>query len=201
MTLFNSQRLRDFRFAGAVLALLVLSVPRGVPQAVEAAPAVNQAPIGSIVAWAGGAETIPSGWMECKAQPMDGNKYRQLRKAIGTVWGGTGINNAFNLPDLQGYFLRGVDRAGTRDKGERKASGTHPDLNERVGSTQKSAFQTHVHLIRLKGNEQYIRAATDNNGTKVMRYEIETDVNTGAAGDPEETRPINAYVHWIIRVE
>lgn len=63
---------------------------------------------GAIIAFAG--KTIPTGWELCDGREVSStdNKYRDLFKVIGTVWGGNGNPN-FRLPDLKGTFLRGVD--------------------------------------------------------------------------------------------
>ncbi len=61
-------------------------------------------PIGSIVAYAGA--TAPTGWLLCNGAPIPaGTQYDPLRKLLGVT----------TTPDLQGYFLRGLDPSGKVD--------------------------------------------------------------------------------------
>ena len=82
-----------------------------------------EAPIGSIVAYAGPIdreefESTNSGWMLCDGRLLNRSDpaLAALFTAIGFAWGGDGAGR-FNLPDLRGYFLRGVDE---RDGSESK---------------------------------------------------------------------------------
>ena len=48
-------------------------------------------------------------WLPCDGRELDIGLYSALFAAIGIAWGGDVKKGKFNLPDLQGYFLRGVD--------------------------------------------------------------------------------------------
>ena len=70
-------------------------------------------PIGSIIAYGG---EIPdrnwedlTGWMRCDGRLLRTGAYPGLFAAIQFTWGGDPNQGIFNLPDLQGYFLRGVE--------------------------------------------------------------------------------------------
>jgi hypothetical protein len=77
-----------------------------------------ESPAGSIIAYAG--ENLDSnwenltGWMHCDGRPLSTNSYPGLFAAIQFTWGGDPNRGIFNIPDLRGYFLRGVD-TGRRD--------------------------------------------------------------------------------------
>ncbi len=66
---------------------------------------VSGNPTGTIIAWAG--LTPPAGYLECAGQILKRDIYKDLFKAIGTVWGTTGEDN-FQLPDFTSAarFLR-----------------------------------------------------------------------------------------------
>ena len=66
---------------------------------------VSGNPTGAIIAWAG--LTPPAGYLECAGQILKRDIYKDLFKAIGTVWGTTGEDN-FQLPDFTSAarFLR-----------------------------------------------------------------------------------------------
>src|SRR6266581_7076764 len=72
-----------------------------------------ESPIGSIIAYAGEATRDwegQTGWLRCDGRLLDRTQpdYVALFEAIRFAWGGDG-DSKFNVPDLQGFFLRGVD--------------------------------------------------------------------------------------------
>lgn len=108
-------------------------------------------PPGSIIAFAGA--TPPNGWLLCDGTALKSAEYPGLHAAIGTAWG-NGSNDAdsqtnFNLPDLRGMFLRGVN--GTRaDTYADTASGSRlsefgGSAGNQVGSYQPQYVQLHAH--------------------------------------------------------
>lgn len=64
--------------------------------------------VGSIVAFASDDFTplIAQGWAACDGSTLITIQYPELFAAIGYANGGSG--DGFNLPDLRGYFIRGV---------------------------------------------------------------------------------------------
>src|SRR4051812_35904885 len=83
--------------------------------------AVANPPIGSITAYAGpgpgdNAWETQHGWMLCDGRELNRTvlAFKPLFDIIGSSWGGDGVNS-FNLPDLQGLALRGVDGKAKRD--------------------------------------------------------------------------------------
>jgi hypothetical protein len=212
-----------------------------------------ESPIGSIIAYAG--EISPptpnfdwedfTGWLRCDGRAFRTGTLPGLFNAIQFAWGGDPNQGIFNIPDLQGYFLRGVDaNVGDHqvvdiDRDERFArrdllggkldpnSAARP-IGNRVGSFQPYATAepaavrrglppepfftdlnelgggTHRHQLQFQ-----LDAARDVNGqdNTVAFPGPDTDAPTrqdGAhqhkvIGGNNETRPVNAYVHWIIR--
>lgn len=73
------------------------------------------APVGSVTAYVG--RTIPRGWVVADGSPLRASNHELLYAAIDTIHGagyagdGTRVGD-FNLPDLRGRFLRGVDEVG-----------------------------------------------------------------------------------------
>jgi len=108
------------------------------------------APVGSVVAYMG--TQIPNGWMVADGRPLPANpSFSALLAAIGTAHGaGYDENGAkvadFNLPDLRGYFLRGLDRSESgapsgRDSDPAHRTAPRPGSNSgiAVGSVQTDA--------------------------------------------------------------
>lgn len=164
-------------------------------------------PPGTIVAFAG--ETnIPNGWLLCDGQAISSRdtNYTALFKAVGTVWGdgseGIGArpnSTDFNLPDLRGRFLRGVDHLANRDPNhdERTSSLKGGRAKNQVGSIQPDDYRKHTHPFPVyntddgqAGNPVQSHGVPPN--TRSYTYEP-----SFAGGD--ETRPINAYVDFIIK--
>lgn len=188
-------------------------------------------PIGSIIAFAGPVDPASeeiTGWMLCDGRIFDGTSpaHIPLFKAIGFAWGGDRNRTMFNIPDLQGYFLRGVDRGGfdprfagdpDHDKRERNTNGGN--AGRAVGSVQafatarpKEPFMTseegrHMHGLNFEINAG--RDVDDQDNTVAdpktpSSPDKHTDpvgphFHTIVAGGDRETRPLNAYVNWIIR--
>jgi microcystin-dependent protein len=166
------------------------------------------APIGSISAFAGPGPLDSNwenanGWLLCDGRPLDRTQsaYQNLFNAIGSSWGGDGVNS-FNLPDLRGRFLRGVDGNTNRDKGPRSACqpGGHAGLNE-VGSVEDDSFGAHSHNVHgchleADGGHGFDGTGLDTNSNQSGPWQH--DVTTSTTGSAE-TRPINASVFWIIR--
>ena len=77
--------------------------------------------IGSVMAFAGPVPADPAeldaweqrtGWLLCDGRLLDRTDpvYTPLNDVIGGSWGGDNLDR-FNIPDLRGLFLRGVDWA------------------------------------------------------------------------------------------
>lgn len=130
-----------------------------------------EAPIGSIAPFCGAVTAAMEStgrWMLCDGRSLNRNEARfaPLFNAIGTAWGGD-ANPNFNIPDLRGRFLRGVDKdvsgvptpAGSdgliRDPERDGRAPANPDAANpanqgnranNVGSMQNDAFQGHIHV-------------------------------------------------------
>lgn len=161
-------------------------------------PVGSLAPIGSIVGYMGSAASIVgTGWLECNGQGVTSAAYPLLYAVIGHNFGGQG--GTFNLPDLRGQFLRGVDDSGRNidpDAASRAPSATGLQAIA-PGSSQPDAFGAHSHntYSGLHGigsaypGSSYPAVAADEGQT--------TPVST--VGASVETRPKNVYVYWIIK--
>ena len=160
-------------------------------------------PAGTIIPYAGNfagiAALAAQGWLLCDGLTMQINDYPQLYAAIGTAFGGDGTTT-FNMPDLRGQFLRGVDMgAGVDpDANARTAQANGGNSGPNVGSQQAECLQNHQHNwshnfgnITHSGNDIQVQLAGDggNMGT------LPTTDNDGGGN---ETRPVNVYVYYLI---
>jgi microcystin-dependent protein len=53
--------------------------------------------------------TIPSGYIKCNGAPVSRTTYADLFALIGTTFGVGDGSTTFNVPDLRGEFIRGLD--------------------------------------------------------------------------------------------
>jgi microcystin-dependent protein len=162
--------------------------------------------VGTISAYGG--NTAPTGWLLCDGTAVSQTTYADLFAVIGCNFGCSGGN--FNLPDLRGRFLRGRDGGSGRDpdSGARTAMSTGGNTADNVGSVQVDAFQGHWHqavwtvgnmntswTIPVVGNSS---GGTGNNRDAFAQSPI-SDGTNGTPRYTSETRPVNAYVNWIVK--
>jgi microcystin-dependent protein len=169
-------------------------------------------PVGTIVAFAGGAGAVPEaeGWMLCDGRELPVSQYSNLHAAIGHAWGGSGNGSLFRLPDFRGRFLRGVNLGATGvgrdpDAATRESSAPGGNSGDDVGSLQDSGVGAHHHALAGLGDATGPGLAGE--WLRFFGYKVPDDtspvVTNFAAihpGEGRETRPSNAAVHWIIRV-
>jgi microcystin-dependent protein len=110
--------------------------------------AENGVPVGTVVAFAGDKNNVPEGWLLCDGKSVAQSDYPQLYAAIGSAWGASG--SSFNVPDLRGMFLRGVNDGATGAYSDPNASGRSAsksggNTGDKVGAVQTDAFRQHTH--------------------------------------------------------
>jgi len=71
---------------------------------------VTQVPAGIVSAFAG--VTAPSGWLMCYGQAVSRTEYSALFTALSTTYGSGDGTTTFNIPDLRGRAIAGVDNMG-----------------------------------------------------------------------------------------
>lgn len=59
--------------------------------------------------------TPPVGWLAADGSAVSRNIYARLFARIGTTWGAGDGSSTFNLPDLRGEFVRGIDNGRNAD--------------------------------------------------------------------------------------
>lgn len=89
----------------------------------------NLVPTGTIVWWPSG--SVPAGWLKCNGANLSTTTYSKLYSVIGNTFGGSG--GTFNVPDIRGRFIRGVDE------------GAGIDVGRVLGSIQSDDNKSHNH--------------------------------------------------------
>ena len=155
-------------------------------------------PPGTVVAYMG--TTAPTGWLLCNGQPISRYApYDKLYAVIGNACGSPNTNE-FNVPDLRGRFLRGWDNAIGRDpdRFSRNAMAAGGNTGDAIGSIQGDAFKNHTHAFSdtyTNFSQTSASGGAGNTGATGTLEQVDTTLHAGGS----ETRPINAYVNYIIK--
>jgi microcystin-dependent protein len=180
----------------AVIALIAASVPPGVISAY-------------------GGASAPAGYLLCDGTSYLQSTYAPLFAAIGAAYG-SADGTHFNVPDLRGQFLRGVTGASGNDPdaASRAAMNAGGNTGNNVGSVQGNATAVNGLSISDPGHTHTFNwhsgsAATGNypliNTESPIANVSSTVANSAAttgislSSSNSETRPINAYVTFIIK--
>ena len=166
-------------------------------------------PVGTVMPYVGKFETIQGlvaqGWLLCDGTALQVSAQKTLFDAIGTAFGGDGTTT-FNLPDLRGQFLRGVDGGAKIDPdvNSRTAQATNGNSGGNVGSRQGECLQNHQH--HWDYNFAYITQGGSSLAVQLMDLSGPfnhgglqgTKPTTNVDGGGNETRPVNVYVYYLI---
>ena len=121
--------------------------------------------------------TPPSGWLKANGAAVSRTTYAALFDAIGTTFGVGDGRTTFNLPDLRGEFIRGLD------------DGRNIDGGRGLGTVQVDAIKTHTITVPNSGFEGRVQGswfyAESGNGNNNQRE------NTITYNGENETRPRN----------
>lgn len=164
-------------------------------------------PVGSVLAFAGDVNklAIPlacQGYLVCDGRTLPVSEFPDLHLAIGNLYTPSARNAFFSLPDLRGYFLRGVDPTGKVDPDNQDRKRPDGATGPVVGSVQQSAFQLHEHDYTQAADTA--GAAGQGTGAVGVTPQATTKVVAEQGGSAplasaQETRAINVYVYYIIK--
>ncbi len=139
-------------------------------------------PTGTITWFA--AATAPTGYLLCDGSEISRTTFAGLFAIIGVTYGIGDGSTTFDLPDLRGTFVRGVDD-GTR--------ALDPDSPRALGSEQAEDFLSHTHhIVTGFSDSGAIDKADIADGT------LQGNIFTDPAGG-NETRPVNIALNGIIK--
>lgn len=190
---------------------------------------VAQRNVGEIFAVA--AATCPAGSIPADGGSRSSSRFVSLSSRIGSAHGNgstaasgstsdagcPGATGCFNVPDLRGRFLRGVDGGVGRDpdRATRSAAATGGNSGDNVGSVQSDAYQGHWHVLGnssgVQGNSRGTTTAASGSlaaaGTGSASVDLQRaldSTNDGGNGAPRttsETRPANTAVLYCIQTQ
>lgn len=129
-------------------------------------------PSGSILCYGG--TVAPSGYFICDGSAIDRTLYSTLFGIIGIIYGaGDGITT-FNIPDLRGIFIRGLD------------SGSGIDPARTIGSQQAHAFQQHNHsgTTQPESNHTHTISGNTNNQSNDHKHQLSSNITIISPSTP-----------------
>ncbi|WAP69032.1 phage tail protein [Jiella pelagia] len=152
-------------------------------------------PAGMVAPFVG--TSAPTGWLMCDGAAVNRATYSSLFAVMGTAHGSGDGSTTFNLPDYRGRFLRGVDGTAGRDpdKASRTAMSSGGATGNAVGSVQSDQIKSHTHTYDMAASAQ-------GGNPSAIEGSVGSYTGKGAAIDAtggNETRPLNAYVNYIIK--
>lgn len=185
----------------------------------EPASADGSTPAGAIAGFAGSATAATGGWLACDGMAYGMDRFPNLSGMISYNYGGDGVS-VFNVPQLQGQFLRGTAHSTGRDPdaAQRHALNTGGASGDSTGSAQGYATAmpaglatatagAHTHNISKVPHDDH-HAAWGASGPLAYNCMEWTDATTTstAAGDhthtviggDAETRPANVSLQLLI---
>lgn len=170
-------------------------------QSCQANNSSSTIPSGTIIAFGG--EEIPAGWLLCDGSAYSSTNYPDLFQSISTNYGTGESQGNFNVPDLRGMFLRGVNGTSANDPDvESRVSMNGGKAGNNLGSYQADDFASHTHFQSYTTYQQnpinswntpFSILNTDGSGQKVS-----SQPSTSSSGG-NESRPKNVYVNFIIK--
>lgn len=136
---------------------------------------------GMIMIWPGGA--IPAGWLECDGSTVSRTTEVSIFGAIGTTYGAGDGSTTFDLPDLRGMFVRGLDE------------GRGLDPLRVLGSDQADAIKQTV-ITGGGANANWTSSSPD--GKLISPAAQSGNFSITLPGE-NETRPKNVAMKYIIK--
>jgi phage-related tail fiber protein len=132
--------------------------------------ASDPTPAGTIIYSA--RSTAPTGYLKANGAAVSRTTYATLFSAIGTQFGAGDGSTTFNLPDLRGEFVRGLD------------DGRGIDAGRTLGSTQTDQNKQHNHggatsTETLEGELRKIAETWNDHGTATGVFSKVTGFNAG----------------------
>lgn len=146
----------------------------------------------------------PTGWLLADGSAISRTVYARLFAAIGTTYGAGDGTTTFNLPELRGEFLRGLDNGRGVDAGRALGTAQADALQNITGSimTTRSVFSTvggSSGAFTLSDNSQ-VDWGGAGGSYNYRRADFDASKSPGAR-TAAETRARNVAMNFIIKAQ
>jgi microcystin-dependent protein len=200
-----NKKISELTDAGTISTLDEIPLARG-GRTYKAKIGLSIVPAGCVMAFAG--TTIPEGWLKCNgdAIPNTTGTVQSKTANFSTLYSIIGAN----LPDLRGYFIRGLDDGRNIDTGRQIRTNqddafklhTHTGSSASAGG-HKHTYNSHSATFDLQGGSsggavRNIMRNPDSNGQTSSTGDHTHTITIGDSGGTE-TRPKNVALHYIIK--
>jgi microcystin-dependent protein len=140
-------------------------------------------PAGAVMPFA--MNSAPSGWLAANGDAVSRSTYATLFAAISTTHGVGDGSTTFNLPNLQGVFVRG--------SGSQTISGTA--YSGTFAEKQQDALKTHTHTYKKNTGANSVTGGP----STISDGEIDAQTGNPSTGTSAETRPANIALLYCIK--
>jgi len=140
--------------------------------------------------------TPPNGWIHCNGAEISRNSYSDLFSVIGENFGNGDGSSSFNLPDLRGEFIRGLDSGRGIDNARSLGSNQGQDWKSFNMWNNYGATHSYTH------NPVYMQKHTSNPGNIFALFGGHWASPSGRIGlywDNSEIRPRNIALLMCIK--
>jgi microcystin-dependent protein len=159
-------------------------------------------PVGTITGFAGG--SAPSGYFMCDGSEVSRVTYSNLFTVLGTLYGVGDGSTTFNLPDLRGEFLRGLDNMGTaagaRGVDTGRTLGTNQTETTSVNGLTGNANISHTHnsgTAASAGNHSHSVLIFFDNGGSGLTTNATGNQRTASTYNAGNTSNTGAHTHTV----
>jgi microcystin-dependent protein len=158
--------------------------------------------------------TVPSGYLKCNGQAVSRTTFAALFAVIGETWGEGDGTTTFNVPEMRGEFVRGLDDGRGVDSGRNIKN--HQGDQNRQHSHSTSVTSTvndpgHIHQVQYSNSDSG-DGVIEESGTGLSGQEPTLSATTGITvnttvtvqNDPSvqsqvEARPRNVAMLYVIK--
>ena len=164
---------------------------------VGASPLVQ---VGMILPYAGTTALSNLSWLVCDGIAVSRTNYAKLFAVIGTTYGAGDGSTTFNVPDLRGYFVRGLNTTATGvDPNRVNASKQTSDNLSHTHPVTVTA-SSHTHTMPSGGDHTHTTATHQHSGggttTGSGNFAIQaTTLTTNAGGAHTHTIDASSHTH------
>jgi len=170
---------------------------------VSASGVVKQAgfaiqPVGAVIGFAG--SSAPSGWLLCYGQAVSRTTYAALFAVIGTTYGPGDGSTTFNIPDLRGRTVAGIDNMGGVSADRLAPGGALAAVRHSLGGAGGECAHT-LTLAELpsgitSSGVNAISVAPVGGSTGIPVTTAAANISTSLAGTGSSVAPASSSASW-----